>query len=111
MRTETGFCADNQILLDVRKLRRAEIHHRQVARVLFFTWGIVPGVRHDSDNGDRDPICYRRSDRNWIVDLLADWIGARKEFLRGKLIDHNRSRATPHIFRSEISTAQNRHTK
>src|SRR4030095_2579592 len=82
-----------------------------MARLLFFPRGIVSSVRHDSTNGDRDPICYRRSDRNWIVDLLADWINPRKEFLRGELIDHNRRRATPHIFRSEISALQNGHTK
>src|SRR5207244_8425670 len=103
--------ADDEVLVIPRELRRAEVHHRQVARVFFFTWGIVPRVRHDSNNGERDSICCRRSDRNWIVDLLADWIGAGKEFLRGKLIDHNGSRTTPDIFRSEISSAQNRHTK
>ena len=82
MRIETCFRAHDEVLFIPRELRRAEIHHRQVARVFLFTRGIVPGVRHDSNNGERDSICCRRSDRNWIVDLLADWIGAGKEFLR-----------------------------
>src|SRR5947208_219479 len=92
MRTETGFCADDQILLDVRKLRRAEVHHWQVTRVLFFTWGIVPGVRHDSNDRQRNAILIGVANGNWIV-------------------DHDRSRTTAHVFRSEISAPQNRHTK
>ena len=111
MRIETCFRADDEVLFILRKLRCTEVHHRQVARVFFFTRGIVPGVRRNSNNGERNSICRRQSDRNWVVDSLADWIGTRKEFLRSKLIDHNGSRTTHHIFRSEISAAQNWHTK
>ena len=111
MRTETGFCADDQILLDVRKLRRAEVHHWQVTRVLFFTWGIVPGVRHDSNDRQRNAILIGVANGNWIVDLFANRVGAGKKILRGELVDHDRSRTTAHVFRSEISAPQNRHTK
>src|SRR5947208_16999774 len=111
MRTETGFCADDQILLDVRKLRRAEVHHWQVARVLFFTWGIVPGVRHDSNDRQRNAILIGVANGNWIVDLFASRVGAGKKFLRGELDDHDRSRTSARVRRSEIAAPQHPHTK
>ena len=46
-----------------------------------------------------------------IVDLSADRISARKESLRGELIDHDRSGTAAHIFRTKISPAQHRHTE
>src|SRR5262249_35618743 len=68
-------------------------------------------MRHNSNDGQRNAILIRLANGNWIVDLFADRLSARKGLLRGKLVDHNRSRAIVHVLRSEISSAQNRHAK
>src|SRR5262249_30721838 len=64
---------------------------------------------HDSNDGQRSWFLLPNCDR--VVDLSADRINAREKFLRGKLIDYDRSRTTAHILWSEISAPRNRHLK
>ena len=111
MRIEPSLRAHDHVLLAFRKLRCAEVHHRQIPNINFVARRIIAGVRNDSNNGNRNGLLVAVASGNWIVYLSPDWINATKKFLRGKLIDHGRCGMTTDICQPKISAAQNRHAK
>src|SRR5439155_19372899 len=109
MRMKLGSRAHPPVHLALRKLRRAEVNHRQIPNVNFVARRVIAGVRNDSNNRNRNGFLVAVAGSNWIVYLSPDWIGARKEFLRGKFIDQDRCGTTTDICRPKIPAAQNRH--
>src|SRR6266403_1295706 len=111
MRIEPCLRAHNQHLFGLRELRCAEVHHRQIANINLVARRIIPGMRNDSNNGNRNGLRVAVSRGDWIVYLSPDWIDAREKLLRGKFINHSRCGMTTDICRPKISAAQNLPTK
>ena len=83
--------ADEQSVLVLRTLRRAQIHLWEIELFdVVFPGSFIARARHDADDGERRRVLFFRG--LIVVDLLANRIFSRKKFADETVVHDDRAR-------------------